>query len=185
MSLIDDALDSINRADFLPQEVKDHAHLDTALAIGYNQTNSQPTTVRLMLEWLDAKAGHKILDVGSGSGWTTALLAHIVGPKGFVYATEIVPELVEFGQKNTERAGVRNAKFFQTGKTYGLPDYAPYDRILVSASAGHLPEELPAQLKTGGKIVIPVKNDILEITRLADNNYKTITHPGFMFVPLI
>lgn len=155
------------------------------LTIGHGQTNSQPTTVKMMLEWLDVKPGKKVLDVGSGSGWTTALLAYLVGTRGKVYAVERVPELVKFGRENNKKAGVTNTEFFEAGKTYGLPQHAPYDRILVSASARELPPELPGQLKVGGKLVIPVREDILEITKTGKETYKTITHPGFVFVPLV
>lgn len=175
----------MNRREFLPEEARDYENIDAPLPIGYDQTNSQPTTVRLMLEWLDPQKGDKVLDVGSGSGWTTALLAHIVGSKGFIYGVEIIPELVNFGRENVRKSGIRNAEFFQTGSVYGLPDYAPYDRILVSASARHVPDELLAQLKIGGKMVIPVNHDILEITKSASNKQETITHSGFVFVPLI
>lgn len=161
------------------------AGMDSPLPIGHGQTNSQPSTVRRMLRWLDAKEGDRVLDIGSGSGWTTALLSYIVAPKGFVYAVEKVPELVEFGRRNNEKAGTTNAKFYKAGKKYGLPEQAPFDRILVSASAQELPKELLNQLKTGGKLVVPVQNDILEITKSDKDNYHTKTHPGFVFVPLI
>ncbi len=182
---IDKAFQTVDRVNFLPLEQRANADIDMALPVGYGQTNSQPYTVRKMLEWLDAKPGHKVLDVGSGSGWTTALLAHIVGPKGKVYAVEKVPELVEFGQGNNQRLKVKNAEFFQASDTFGLPEYAPYDRILVSASADELPYELIEQLKPGGKIVIPIRNTILEITKTNNSDYETTEHPGFIFVPLL
>lgn len=175
----------VRREEFLPLEQAGMVDLDTPLPIGFGQTNSQPTTVRLMLEWLEVEPGSKILDVGSGSGWTTALLAHLTGPKGRVYAIEIVPELVDFGRDNCQAAGIENAEFFLAGKTLGLPKFAPYDRILVSAAARSLPQELVDQLKNGGKLVIPVNNDILEIEKRAGGKIDTFKHPGFMFVPLI
>ncbi len=185
MDRIEKAFSKFDRVDFVPSEVRNIAHADMALPIGYGQTISQPTTVEMMLEWLDAQSGDKVLDVGSGSGWTTALLSYIVGPKGRIHAVELVSELVEFGRDNCERAGVTNANFYQAGDEYGLPDYSPYDRILVSASADKLPEGLISQLKPGGKLVIPVHNDILEITKNQKGKINTITHPGFVFVPLI
>lgn len=206
MDRIEEVLSRVDRKDFLPAAVAGEASWDTALPIGYGQTNSQPYTVSLMLEWLDAQPGDKVLDVGSGSGWTTALLAYIVGKKGRVYAVERVPELVKFGAENCEKVGivvsegatlgtktfprvtlgnVGRVSFHQAGREFGLPEEAPFDRILVSASAEELPEELLSQLKIGGKLVIPIENDIYEITRVSKNEYERINHPGFVFVPLV
>jgi protein-L-isoaspartate(D-aspartate) O-methyltransferase len=185
MGAIEKAFKNIHRQDFVPEYLRSQAGVDAPLPIGFSQTISQPYTVRLMLEWLDAQAGERILDVGSGSGWTTALLSQIVGLKGKIFAVELIPELVKFGRNNCEEAGVKNAEFFQAGQDYGLPNYSPYDRILVSASAKELPKELLNQLKISGKLIIPVQNDILEITKKSNTDFETITHPGFVFVPLV
>lgn len=185
MDRIDEAFEAVDRANFVPQKLREAVDIDAPLPIGYGQTNSQPYTVRLMLQWLDPRFGEKILDVGSGSGWTTALLAHLVGPKGKVYAVERVPELVEFGQENCQRAKVKNARFFTAGNEFGLSEEAPFDRILVSASADKLPPELVDQLKIGGKMVIPVQNDILEITKKSAVDLNIKKHEGFAFVPLL
>src|SRR5450830_1043363 len=98
MDTISNAFNEIDRVDFVPNDQKSRAHLDIPLPIGHGQTISQPYTVRRMLEWLDARAGDIILDVGSGSGWTTVLLSFIVGPDGVVYAVERIPELLKFGK---------------------------------------------------------------------------------------
>jgi protein-L-isoaspartate(D-aspartate) O-methyltransferase len=185
MDRIGQAFAKIDRANFMPPPVKSMAGADTPLPIGYGQTISQPSTVEMMLEWLDAQPGDKVLDVGSGSGWTAALLSHIVGPKGKVYAVELVPELLEFGRDNAERAGVKNAEFFQAGDKYGLPEHGQFDRILVSAAADKIPQELLDQLKPGGKLVIPVHNTIYEISKNQNGEVESIEHPGFVFVPLI
>lgn len=185
MDRVSEAFKAVNRAYFLPPETVGLADADMALPIGHGQTISQPTTVRMMLEWLDMKEGDHVLDVGSGSGWTTALLSHIVGSKGRVYAVEKVPELVKFGRENAKRAGVKNAEFYQAKDELGLPEHAPYDRILVSASAVRFPAELLDQLKEGGKIVVPVGYDIFEVTKSYENQYDTQTHSGFIFVPLL
>lgn len=182
---IDKALHVVDRSLFLPAEVRADADLDVPLPIGFGQTNSQPTTVRWMLEWLDPQPGDKVLDVGSGSGWTTALLAHLVGPKGRVYAVELVPELVQFGAHNAKRAGVKNARFFEAGEVFGLPDFAPYNRILVSAAAQEVPNELLVQLQIGGRLVIPVRSSIYVIDKTGRDKYESMEHPGFAFVPLV
>lgn len=185
MNKIDEAFQKVRRADFLPEDMRKQAYDDIPLPIGYGQTNSQPYTVHKMLEWLDAGEGYKVLDIGSGSGWTTALLAQIVGATGKVYAVERIPDLVEFGRKNCDRVGIKNVQFFEADKELGLPKYVPYDRILVSASASKLPEELLSQLRITGKLVIPVQDDILEITKTSKDKYDIKIHPGFAFVPLI
>jgi protein-L-isoaspartate(D-aspartate) O-methyltransferase len=185
MTAIDKAFKEVKRANFLPKSVRLMAGFDSPIGIGHGQTNSQPTTVRMMLEWLDVQSDQKVLDVGSGSGWTTALLAHIVGPDGKVYAVERVPELLEFGRQNCAKLGLSNVEFSLARKTFGLPEYAPYDRILVSASADKFPSEFVDQLKTGGKLVIPVQHSILEVIKLPKAKIQTIDHPGFVFVPLI
>jgi len=170
---------------FLPSEQIELSRLDAPLSIGYGQTNSQPSTVRNMLEWLEVEPGQSILDVGSGSGWTTALLSYLAGSKGRVYAVEKVPELMQFGQTNCLSAGVKNARFYVSKNQLGLKKYADYDRILVNASAQELPKQLLDQLKKGGKMVIPVKNAILEITKNSNEEIEIINHSGYVFVPLL
>jgi len=185
MKRVDEAFQAIRREDFLPEEVKSQADHDRPMSIGFSQTNSQPTTVRLMLGWLDALPGQKVLDIGSGSGWTSALLAYLVGPRGQVLAVERIPELVEFGAKNCQKIGLTNVRFFQSGQELGLPKYAPFERILVSAAADHLPESLVAQLSPGGRMVIPVQSSVLVVNKSPDNSVEVYEHPGFSFVPLL
>jgi len=182
---IEKAFDKVDRAGFVLSEHKNRADADIPLPIGHGQTISQPTTVKMMFEWLDPRKGDKVLDVGSGSGWTTALLSNIVGDKGKVYAVELVSELKEFGEKNCHKVGIKNAKFFIASKRFGLKKYSPYNRILVSASADKIPVELIEQLKVGGKMVVPVGNSIFEIEKDKKGDIKTKEHHGFVFVPLI
>lgn len=185
MDRVDQAFHMVPRTTFLPANVRERAELDRPLPIGFGQTNSQPSTVRLMLEWLNPQRGEKILDVGSGSGWTTALLAYLVGPKGSIYAVEKIPQLVRFGRENCKQAGVRNVRFFEAGSTYGLSEFAPYDRILVSAAASTLPKILLEQLKVGGRLVIPIGSSIHVIDKINGSTYQDAKNPGFLFVPLI
>lgn len=182
--LIELAFKAVPRKDFVPNYLQAQSDIDAPLPIGFGQTISQPTTVRLMLEWLEAQAGDKVLDIGSGSGWTTALLSKIVGSEGKVYAVEKIPELVEMGRENCRAVGIDNAEFFTAGDEFGLPEKAPFDRILVSAAAEELPQSLLKQLNDGGKIVIPVENDILEIEK-EGGDYIIKNHRGFVFVPLV
>jgi protein-L-isoaspartate(D-aspartate) O-methyltransferase len=183
-SLVSKAFAEVDRADFVLSGYRNSADLDIPLPISEGQTISQPTTVQMMLKWLDVRPGDKVLDVGSGSGWTTALLAKIVGTKGEVYAVERIPELKRFGEKNCQKAGIKNIKFFLAGNRLGLPKFAPFDRILVSAAAKKLPNSLINQLKIGGKLVIPIENSVFEIKK-RKSKLESIEHRGFIFVPLI
>ncbi len=178
----------IKRKDFLPDDVKNLAELNEALPIGFGQTISQPLTVAFMLEILQPKKGEKILDIGSGSGWTTSLLAQIVGEKGKVIAIEIIPELKKLGEKNAEKYNFvkkRIAEFILDDGSKGYEKEAPYDKILASASGENLPLAWKKQLKVGGRIVCPIGNSIWLFIKESDNNFEKIEYPGFAFVPLI
>lgn len=178
----------IKREDFLPEDSKHLANLNEALPIGYGQTISQPLVVAFMLEKLQPKEGEKILDIGSGSGWTTALLAEIVGEKGKVIAIEIIPQLLEFGRKNVAKYNFiekGRVKFIHQDGTKGYPKEAPFDKILCSASAKSLPEAWKRQLKIGGKIVTPIETSIWVFEKEKENQFKKERYPGFVFVPLI
>ena len=182
------AFKKIKRVDFLPKELKGLAELNEALPIGYNQTISQPMVVAFMLEQLKAEKGHKILDVGSGSGWTTSLLSEIVGEKGKVIAIEIEPKLKEFGENNTQKYNFIKkgiAEFICADGSKGYQKEAPFDRILASASAKEVPLAWRQQLKIGGRIVTPIKTSIWVFVKKTEDNFKEIEYPEFVFVPLI
>ena len=178
------AFADVDRADFVPQQHQQEAYVDYPLPIGYGVTISQPTTVAFMINQLDPKLGDKVLDVGAGSGWTTALLAYIVGRNGEVTGTEIIKQLVAFGNQNIKKYRFKNAKIILADKQLGLSQEAPFDRILVSAAAEKLPGELLEQLAIGGKMVIPIQTSIWKIDRVSQDQYNQQEFPGFMFVPL-
>lgn len=182
-----DAFEAIDRADFVLEGTDpDDIYDDRPLPIGHGQTISQPSTVALMLELLQPQSGERILDVGSGSGWTTALLGQIVGTEGFVYGVEIVPELVAFGRGNVAKYQEQNILITQSfSGQRGDKTHAPYDRILVSAAAREIPTDLVAQLKIGGIMVAPVRNDIVVLLKKINNTYDLKRYGGFVFVPLI
>ncbi|MEA1937190.1 MAG: protein-L-isoaspartate O-methyltransferase [Patescibacteria group bacterium] len=189
---ITSAFYKIDRTDFIPEELKSEAAANTPLSIGYGQTISQPLTVAFMLELLEPKEGDKILDVGSGSGWQSSLLAFIAGKEGRVFAIERIPELLEFGKENSQKYSRRsesnfeNLKFILGDGSKGYEKEALYDKIIVAASAfSEIPKELKRQLKIGGRLVIPVENSIWLIVKKAEDKYEKQEFPGFVFVPLV
>lgn len=183
-----DAFSEMHRIEFVPEELAVAAEADVPLPIGSGQTISQPTTVAFMLELLDPQKGQNILDVGSGSGWTAALLSYIVGKEGKVTAIELLPKLSRMGEQNADKFGfVRDkiAEFFAADGYDGFPRNAPYDRIIVSAAADQIPPALQDQLKIGGKMVIPIHNSIWFLEKKSEGTFYKEEYPGFTFVPLV
>ncbi|HYO31545.1 MAG TPA: protein-L-isoaspartate carboxylmethyltransferase [Nocardioidaceae bacterium] len=183
---IDEAFASVRRADFLPEAQRRYEAEDRPLPIGYSATNSQPRTVHNMLCLLDVQRGDRVLDVGSGSGWTSALLGHLVGHTGRVFAVEVVPELVASSRLALESdprpwVSVHQAE----SNVLGLPAQAPYDRILVSAEARTLPPPLVDQITPGGRMVIPVHGRMAVVDRdnRGDVSVRKVGH--YAFVPLV
>jgi len=184
MDVVGDAMDAVSRAGFLPENARSHAAFDGPIQIGHGQTNSQPRTVEAMLRLLEVEPGHHVLDVGAGSGWTTALLAHMTGPSGSVVGVELLPDLAEWGASNLagtsyEWASIRAAR----PGVLGVPDEAPYDRILVSADAPSMPQPLLDQLGDDGRMVIPVRSTMLLVAR-RDEELVVSQHGSYRFVPL-
>lgn len=211
-----EAFKKVKRADFLPARIampqsvaggpdnmKNLAELNEPLSIGKGQTISQPLTVAFMFEQLQPEPGDKILDVGSGSGWTTALLAEIVSQQsgiqksnlksqnfdGRVFAIEVVPELMKFGEGNAAKynfikTGV--AKFILGDGSMGYKKEAPYDKILCSAAVQkEIPKAWKEQLKIGGRIVTSVQSSIWLLVKKNETEFEETEYPGFAFVPLI
>ncbi|MBL7155416.1 MAG: protein-L-isoaspartate O-methyltransferase [Candidatus Portnoybacteria bacterium] len=190
--LIIEAFRKIKRADFVPGEmVKDRgrdfvAEYNAPLSIGYGQTISQPLTVAFMLELLQPKKGDKVLDIGSGSGWQTAMLCQIVGSEGFVYGIERIPELKEFGQTNVQKYNFENVEFICGDGSLGLRNEAPFDKIIVAASvAEEIPQPWKDQLKIKGRLVTPVRGSIWLVIKKEKTRFEEKEYPGFVFVPLI
>jgi protein-L-isoaspartate(D-aspartate) O-methyltransferase len=172
------------RAGFLPRLARRRAAYDGPIQIGLGQTNSQPRTVAAMLRLLEVRAGDRVLDVGAGSGWSTALLAHLTGPTGEVVGVELEPTLVEFGRANLARVGRPWARIEPADpERLGWPEEAPYDRVLVSAEPRSVPDELVDQLTSDGRMVIPVSGTMLLLRRTASGT-EVSEHGGYRFVPL-
>lgn len=175
------------RIGYLPRSIRWRAGDDLPLDLGHGSTCSQPTTVRIMLELLDVRPGHRVLDVGSGSGWTTAILARLVGPGGSVLGVELVPELVSDAASRLRRDGLDRARVEVAARgVLGAPEESAFDRILVSAMATVLPRALVAQLAPDGRMVLPLNSRMVTVTLDEVGAPRVETAPGrYRFVPLI
>lgn len=178
-----EAFKNIDRADFVLKEYQNQAYEDYPLLIGYGATISQPTTVAIMLENLNPETGDRVLEIGTGSGYLTALLAEIA-KNGIIFSIEYVPELKKFAQENLKKYNFKNIKLFVGNGKMGLVNYAPFDKIISSASGDQIPGEWKNQLKIGGKIVAPVKDNLIVLNKLSEKEFREIKYPGFLFVKL-
>jgi protein-L-isoaspartate(D-aspartate) O-methyltransferase len=180
------AMRTVPRRNFVPSQYEEYAYDDYPLPIGYGQTISQPYIVAVMTELIKPCAGQKVLEVGTGSGYQSAVLAEIVDS---VYSIEIVPELAASAAKRLERFGYRNVVVRQGDGYLGWPEHAPFDAILVTAAAEQIPKPLIEQLKDGGRMVIPVGSEgaIQTLTLIEKKGGNVITRTVFpvRFVPLV
>ncbi|NMM32362.1 MAG: protein-L-isoaspartate carboxylmethyltransferase [Cellulomonas sp.] len=181
---VDEAIQHLDRRRFLPEARRGEAREDYPLPIGCGQTCSQPSTVAAMLRHRHGQTGARVLDIGAGSGWTTALLARLVGPTGMVLGLELEPELATWGDANLAAWAMRWAHIEPaTPGVLGRPIEGGWSRILVSASARELPQELCDQLADGGRMVIPVLSTLWTAERHGDELEST-SLGSYAFVPL-
>jgi len=179
------AFEKIKREDFIPELHKKYAYEDTPIPIHKNRaTTSQPYTIAFMLDKLELKKDHKVLEIGSGSGYVLALINNITNSK--VYGVEIIKELSEKSKQALKK--YKDITVINKSGKNGLLEYAPYDRILVSADTNKISKEILGQLREGGIIVAPVKTRMIKIKKEKGKIIrKDITTPGyyFVFVPLV
>lgn len=180
-----EAIKTIPRHLFMDSSFEDHAYQDKAFPIAADQTISQPYTVAYQTELLEIKKGDSVLEIGTGSGYQTAVLCEL-GAK--VYSIERQQELFKKTKIFLSKLGYR-PKFLSFGDGYkGLPEYAPFDKIIVTAGAPFVPKALLAQLKVGGRLVIPVGENVQVMTlyvRTSEKNFDKKEFGDFRFVPLL
>jgi len=175
----------IPRHKFVPESERDNAYGDYPLSIGNGQTISQPYMVALMTELLELKGNEKVLEIGTGSGYQTAILARLSKE---VHTIERIEELSKNAEKVIKSLGIENVIFHIGDGSEGIESESPFDRIIVTAGAPSLPETLIRQLKDGGRMVVPVGTDIfqtLKIVEKKDRRINVINSIACTFVPLI
>nr|MDP2189954.1 protein-L-isoaspartate(D-aspartate) O-methyltransferase [Rhodoferax sp.] len=185
--LVLDAMRSVPREAFLPVNQGEFAYEDAPLQIAEGQTISQPYIVALMTEALGLQGGEKVLEIGTGSGYAAAVLSRIASS---VYTVERIDQLATKAAATLAALGYHNVHVLHADGTLGWPDHAPYDAIVVAAGGPAVPQALKAQLRIGGRLVIPVGPDrqlqeLVRVTRISANEYKTEAIADVRFVPLV
>jgi protein-L-isoaspartate(D-aspartate) O-methyltransferase len=183
--LVLDAMRKVPRHHFVPANMAVYAYEDSPLSIGQGQTISQPYIVALMTEMLGLKGGEKVLEVGTGSGYQAAILCELAGS---VYSIERHPTLADAARERLEKAGYTNFSVTSGDGTLGWQDFTPYDAILVTAAAPHVPQTLLDQLADGGRLVIPVGERFVQTLQTwtrKKNDFLMNENIRVVFVPLI
>jgi protein-L-isoaspartate(D-aspartate) O-methyltransferase len=185
--LVLSAMRNVAREAFLPGHLKEFAYEDAPLPIAEGQTISQPYIVAMMVDALQLNGGDKVLEIGTGSGYAAAVLSRIAKD---VYSVERIGQLAEKSASTLAELGYDNVHVLHADGTLGWPEHAPYDAIVVAAGGPQVPESLKAQLKIGGRLVIPVGADrrlqeLLRVTRVTEHEYKSEELADVRFVPLV
>ena len=183
-----DAFKQTDRKNFVIEEMKDRAYENSALPLMAGQTISQPLVVAFMLELLELKSGEKVLEIGTGSGWNTALMSKIIGEIGKIISIERIESLHNFAKENLKNGGFLENGIVNLilGDGYrGYSDQAPYDKIIAAAAAEEIPGAWKEQLKIGGRIIAPVKDSIVVLNKISKDEFEKKEYFGFSFVPLV
>ena len=173
-SRVIEVMGRIPRHEFVPVELRAYSYINSPLPVGYGKTVSQPFIIALMTDLLEPQAGDTVLEVGAGVGYQAAILAELVKQ---VYSIEIIEELALETRKRLERLGYRNIEVGVGNGYYGWSEHAPFDKIIVTAAPDLIPPPLIAQLKPGGRIVIPTgipdKQQLVVLEKSADGKLAT------------
>ncbi len=184
---VESAIRQIPRHNFIPESLKHRAYENSPLSLMKKQTISQPSVVSRMTEWLDLKEGQKVLEIGSGSGWQSAILAKIVD-SGKIFTVERHAKLASFAKKNLEKLGIKNVKIIHCDGILGLPEESPFDRIIITAACKKVPDALLDQLALDGLLIAPVGEDIQSLILLKKTPKGIVeikNQKGYVFVPLL
>lgn len=184
---VESAFRTIPRHEFVVPSELDRAYYNEPLSIMNNQTISQPGVVSRMTEWLDIKDGQKILEIGTGSGWQTAILSYMVG-NGTVYSIERLPELVNFARENLEKLRIDNVHVILGDGSMGYPEESPYDRIIITAACTEIPLPLLEQLDENGLIIAPVgdlSQSMILLKKISGEIVEIKNESNYIFVPLL
>lgn len=179
------AFDAVPRHMFVPEAVRHRAYENVALPLGHGQTISRPGVHALHLQLAALAGTERVLEIGTGSGFQTALLAHLAG---HVYSIEVVPEIAALGRAALERSGAENVTLRVGDGSQGWAEHAPFDRILVGAAAPRPPETLIGQLAPGGRLLVPVGDDSgqqLTLIEKSGHELETTVIDEARFVPLV
>ena len=181
------ALRNIPRHEFVPESELDYAYNNEPLPIMKNQTISQPGVVTRMTEWLDVKDGQKILEIGTGSGWQSAILSYLVGT-GDIYSVERHPKLVKFAQENLKKFKIDNVNVILGDGSIGYSKESPYDRIIITAACTKIPSPLIEQLSENGLIIAPVgdaSQSLVLLQKTSKGIVEIRNESHYVFVPLV
>ena len=184
---VESAFRTIPRHEFVVPSELARAYYNEPLSIMNNQTISQPGVVSRMTEWLDIKDGQKILEIGTGSGWQTAILSYMVG-NGTVYSIERLSELVNFAKENLEKLEIDNVHVILGDGSMGYPEESPYDKIIITAACTEIPLPLLEQLDENGLIIAPVGDLSQSMILLKKTSGKIVeikNESNYVFVPLL
>ncbi len=187
---VKEAFLKVDRKVFVPAEYKDSAYVDFPIRIGANATISAPHMVAMMTELLKVEKGNKILEIGAGSCWQACILGYLVGKEGLVITVEIDKQVYEFGKKNLEKIGMKNVRIINADGSCGYPEFAPYDRILITAACPKkIPKEIVKQLSENGRVVAPVEEKCFDqwlvVGEKINGKFKTRKICSVSFVRLI
>lgn len=184
---VESALQNIPRHEFVPESELEYAYDNEPLPIMKNQTISQPGVVTRMTEWLDVKNGQNILEIGTGSGWQSAILSYLVG-SGTIYSIERHPEVAKFAQENLKKLKIDNVHVILGDGTLGYSQASPYDRIIITAACTEIPLPLLDQLSENGLIIAPVggsSQSLVLLQKTPKGIVEIKNQSKYVFVPLV